>query len=332
VNKQVRNCLLIPSLLVLLFLLGCTSLAPSGENSSSPEWTPSSPEGTSSSPEAFPSPIEVTDQLGRIVRLENIPQRIISLDPGNTEILFALGLGDKVVAVTDYCDYPDEAKEKPKVSGSDGVDMTKLAGFSPDLVLVTTSHKGVVIPELEQRGFTTFGLAPSNLDEALAAINLVGEITDQQDEASQLIAELQDRIEAVTDKIAAIPYDERPLVLYVAWHDPLIVAGSGTLADDLIQKAGGINIAQILTGYSEVSLDEVAEANPEVIFVSIDFTLWLAADLPFEYITTEWELRETDARLNERVYQIWDVLLERHGPRLVNGLEELSMLIYWRSE
>ncbi len=104
------------------------------------------------SPEESASPvIEVTDQLGRTVKLDKIPQRIISLAPGNTEILYALGLADRIVAVTDYCDYPPEAKEKPSIGGFSTPNLEEIVNHSPDLILVTSIHEGEIIPSLEDR-------------------------------------------------------------------------------------------------------------------------------------------------------------------------------------
>lgn len=102
--------------------------------------------------EAAPSLIEITDQLGRTVKLDRTPQRIISLAPSNTEILFALGLADKVVAVTNLCDYPPEAKEKPNIGGFTTTNIEKVIALSPDLVLATSIHEKTIIPQLEQKG------------------------------------------------------------------------------------------------------------------------------------------------------------------------------------
>jgi len=108
--------------------------------------------------------IEVTDQLGRVVKLEKIPERIISLVPGNTEILFALGLSDKVVGVTEYCDYPPEAQEKPKVGGFSTPNIEEVVALSPDLIIATQRHEASIIPALEGKGLTVFALHPKTLD------------------------------------------------------------------------------------------------------------------------------------------------------------------------
>ncbi len=132
----------------------------------------------------------LTDDLGREVRLEGIPQRIISLAPSNTEILFALGLEDRVVGVTEFCDYPEAAKVKPKVGGFSTVDIERIVALEPDLILAGSIHEAKIIPRLEQLDLTVVALAPKTLDRVLANISLVGEITGQSDEANRLIDSL----------------------------------------------------------------------------------------------------------------------------------------------
>ena len=310
-HEQVRNYLLILLTLVSLSCSGCLSPAP---------------------PEATSSAIDFTDQLGRSVRLEKTPERIVSLDPANTEILFALGLGDKVVAVTDESDYPPEAETKPSVGGFSAATAEKIMAFSPDLVLATSSCQEKLIPQLEQKGIPVFGLDPKSIDEVLAAITLVGDITRQQDAASQLVAGMRGRIKAVIDKIDKVRGGQRPTVFYLVWQDPLWTAGSETLENDLIETAGGVNIARNDIGYGGISLNEVAQANPQVMIAPFYLSPGRNADLPYQYLLNEPRLEQTDARRDGRVYTMWSVVLDRPGPRIVDGLEELAILIYLRPQ
>jgi iron complex transport system substrate-binding protein len=305
-RKNLRKCFFTLSCLVILLagLLGCG--APH--------------------PEKVQAPIVVTDQLGRTVNLDKIPQRIISLAPGNTEILFALGLADRVVAVTDYCDYPPEVEEKPSIGGFSTPNIEQVVAYSPDLVLATAIHEKKVVPQLEGRGLTVFVLAPKTLDDVLEAITLVGKVTGKEEEASQLAGEMQKRIEAVTEKTANLAQEQRPRVFYLSWHDPLITAGSGTILDELIEKAGGTNIARELTGYAEISLEAVIEANPEVMIAGVG--MGTGDDLPLQLIKTESRLRNTDARRHNRVYAIHVDLTGRFGPRIVDGLEKFAEFIH----
>ena len=247
-------------------------------------------------------PIEVTDQLGRVVKLEKAPQRIVSLAPSNTEILFALGLADKVVAVTDYCNYPAEAQAKPKIGGFTTTNIEKVVALSPDLILAAQIQEKKIIPVLEGKGLTILALDPKTLDEVLESITLVGEVTGKGDEASQLVTEMRNRIEAVTDKTDNLPEAQRPRAFYITWHDPLMTPGSGTRHNELIRMAGGTNTARDLTGYAAISLEAVIKANPQVIIAGVG--MGSGEDLPFQYVRTEPRLRNVDARINNRVYSI----------------------------
>jgi len=271
-------------------------------------------------------PIEVTDQLGRVVKLEEVPERIISLASGNTEILFALGLGDKVVGVTDFCDYPPEAKEKPSIGGFSTPNIEEVVVLEPDLILVASIHKGEVILALEGKGLTVFALDPKTIDEILESITLIGEITGKEGEASQLVTEMSNRIKAVTDKTDGLSEAQRPRVFYITWHDPLRTAGGDTWHEELIVKAGGINIAHDLTGYATINLETVIDANPQVIITGAG--MGTGADLPLQFAKTEERLRNVDARINNRVYAVFTDLSGRPGPRIVDALEQFAESIH----
>ena len=273
-----------------------------------------------------PSPIEVTDQMGRIVKLDGIPERIISLSPGNTEIIFALGLTDKLVAVTDYCNYPPEAEDKPSIGGFSTPNIEQVVAHSPDLILATSIHEKRIIPQLEDKGIAVFVSDPKTLDEVLAAITLIGYITGGKTEAAELTTEIQSRIEAVTEKTNILPQGQRPGVLYIVWHDPLLAAGAETLQDELIQRAGGGNIALDLTGYAGISLEAVIGANPEVMIAGTGHGS--SAELTFQFLKAETRLKDTAARKNDRVYKIDSDLSSRPGPRIVEGLERFAEFIH----
>lgn len=271
-------------------------------------------------------PIEVTDQLGRVVRLEEIPERIVSLAPSNTEILFALGLGDKVVGVSDYCDYPEAAKDIETIGGFAVVDIEAVVAIEPDLILATQIHQAEVLPALERLGLTVVTLDPRSLDEVLESITLVGEITGKQEEASQLITEMSNRIRAITDKTVSLLNEQRPRVFYVMWHDPLMTVGTDTRIHELIEKAGGVNIIQDTEGYPMISLEVLIEANPQVIITGSG--MGEGADLPFQFASTESRLKDVDARVNNRVYEINTDLVGRPTPRMIDGLEQLAEFIH----
>jgi iron complex transport system substrate-binding protein len=271
--------------------------------------------------------VDITDQMGRQVRIEKMPERIVSLSPGHTEIVFALGLEDRLVGVTEFCDYPEAAKDKPKIGGFNTVDIERVVGIQPDLILAANIHRKEVIPKLEGLGLTVVCLDPTTLEEVLEAITLVGQCTGKEDEACQLVAEMGDRINAITDKTSSLTQAERPRVFYILWHDPLMTVGSDTRIHELIELAGGINIAQYLgKGYPTMSLEAVIIANPQVIVAGTGHGE--GAVLPYQFALTEERLRDVDARGNGRVYKINTDLVGRPGPRMVDGLEQMAKVIH----
>jgi len=282
-----------------------------------------SPAGPSAAgqPAGMGFPLAVTDDIGRQVRLERPPQRLVSLAPSNTETLFALGVGDRVVGVTQYCDYPDEAKSRPQVGGYATVDIERVVSLSPDLVFVTRVHEKEVLPALERVGLKLIAVHPRTLPAMLESMKLVGLATGKSGAASRLTADLSKRIEAVASGTRALGPDRRPRVLYVNWPDPIKSAGGDTFADDLIQKAGGVNIAHDLTGYASMTLETIVSRNPEVIVLS---GMSAGPKAIFNAIMSESRLSGTDARRSGRVYEIEGPLFERPGPRLVLGLEQLA--------
>ncbi len=276
--------------------------------------------------EPVPSSFEVTDQLGRVVAFEQVPQRIISIAPSNTEIVFALGLEDKLVAVTDYCDYPPEAKEKPSIGSYSTPSIEEIVARYPDLILATSIHEKKIIPQLEEQGLTVLALSPSNLSEVMAAITLIGRVTGKEAEAAGVVAGIQARMKAVTDKTDSLPAERRPRVFYTVWHDPLMTSGSGTIQDELIQKAGGTNIAAGLNDFVDISLESVLDANPEIMIAGVSHGN--GQSLNFQFISTESRLAGTAARQNDRVYAIDGNLTSRPGPRLVEGLEQFAEFLH----
>ena len=260
----------------------------------------------------------VFDDLGRLVAINGTPQRIVSLAPSNTEILFALGLGDKVVGVTDWCNYPPEALEKEKVGGYVTPDIEKIVALNPDLILVAYGTPMEVINTMVGLGLTVFGIKTTDLDDVLNDIRTVGEITDKEVEAYALTSEMAVGIKAITDQTEEL--EQRPRVFYIVGHEPsLWTAGSGTFIHELIEKGGGVNTCQNITGYSEISIEYVLARDPEII---------IASEWSYDWAINASELASTNASQTGRIYTLDDDLAQRPGPRLVEGLEWFAYFIH----
>ena len=270
--------------------------------------------------------IQIIDQLGRTVALNGTCQRIISLAPANTEILFALGLGDKVVGVTSYCNYPAEALEKEKVGGFSTPDIEKIIALDPDVIFAAPIHEAEVIPQLENLGLTVIALTPATIDETYDAIELVGTVTGAQEASASLIEDMRSSINDVTSLVANLSDEERPNVFYIVWHDPLMTAGGDTLPGQLVELAGGNNIFNDLASYPTVSLETVLDREPDIIIAGT--SMGSGANAPLEWAQGESRLQETEALREGKVFSINTDLTGRFGPRIVDALYEMLRLIH----
>jgi iron complex transport system substrate-binding protein len=286
------------------------------------------PEQAEPEPEELPTfPLTVVDDLGRTVKIEKLPQRIISLAPSNTEIIYALGLEDRLVGTTDYCDYPEAAKYKPRVAGYVNPDLEKVVSQQPDLIIAEAIHENTVLPALEKLGLTVIVMSASSLNVVLDDIKLIGEVTGKSKAATKLVDDLTKRIQAVTTKTAGLPPEQRPRVLYTVWYDPIWTMGSETFIDDIIWKSGGDNIfSKDFEKSHVVSLESIISKNPQVIIVS---GMGTTGDLIYNNIMSEVRLKGVDAMRDNRVYKISNAnFIERPGPRVVDGLEEVAKIIH----
>ena len=263
-------------------------------------------------------PITITDDLGREVTISGTPERIVSLAPSNTEILFALGLGDKVVGVTTYCNYPPEATQKEKVGGFSTINIEQVVDLSPDLVLATGGEQETFVEQIEGLGITVVALYPDNLDGTLHDIALVGDITGVKDAANTLTENLRQRIESVTSIVKNVG---KPKVFYVVWNEPLMTAGQGTFPDALITLAGGTNLGAAASGsWPTYSLEMLVAEDPEVIVLSHGISVESMESI------SGWN--NLAAVQNGRVYTIDSDVASRAGPRIVDALDNMARYIH----
>ncbi|UCD08346.1 MAG: cobalamin-binding protein [Dehalococcoidales bacterium] len=270
--------------------------------------------------------IQVTDMIGRAVTLDAIPEKIVSLAPSNTEILFSLDLADKIVGVSDYCDYPAAALEKPKVGGFSTADVEKIVATEPDVIFVTNMHVNEILPALEKLGQTVVVIDPRNLDQVLNSFTLMGKVTGTSTKAEQIVKDLSERIEKITDKTAELTINDRLRVFYVMWHEPLMTVGGDTRIHELIEKAGGTNIFADTVGYPTIELETLVEANPQVIIAGTG--MGEGADAPFTFANTESRLTDSEARKNNMIYEINTDLVGRPTERMIEGFEQMAKMIH----
>lgn len=267
----------------------------------------------------------VTDQMGREVIIVNFVERIISLSPSNTEVVFALGLSDRLVGVTEYCNYPPEAQDKDLIGGFASPSIEKIVELEPDLVLASTIHAEEV-PRLEALGIPVLVVESSTLIDLYTSISLVAQVTGVIPAGEALIASMQERINAVEVVVSAVPEDKRIRVFYEVYSDPLMSAGKGAFINEIISLAGGTNIfGDVAENYPKISAEVVAERQPEIIlFPNYHGT----ADFVLEAMTGRPGWERVPAVINGRVFAVSDDSFARPGPRVVEAVEEAARLFY----
>ncbi len=271
-------------------------------------------------PNTLAYPINVTDNFGCTVTIEKTPMRIVSLSPCNTEILFAVGAGDRVVGGTTYDTYPPEAVNLSKIGGFSTVNIEAVVNLSPDLVLAEHGNGEDTVNALKNLDLKVVSLNPKTMDDILENIRLVGDITGNADTAASLTADMTQQISDITDITEDIPDSRRPRVLYIVWHEPMYAAGTGSYPDDLIRMAGGKNIIEA-EGWPVISIEDVVDKNPQIIICS---GMGGGSYTIMEAITGNQVLAQTDAVKNNKVYPVDDPnTIELAGPRIVQGLAEL---------
>ncbi len=190
------------------------------------------------------SAITVTDDAGTTITLNTTPERIVSLSPSNTEILAALGLLDKVVGVTDVCDYPPEVKNKTRVGGYSAISIEKVAVLKPDLVIASDKTPKETVSRIKEIGVPVIVIAPKNVDHVIRDIGMIGRITGTETQAEVIVANITRRIA----KVSAVPGSYSPSVAHVVYYKPLTVSGNTTMQNDIISRTGGTNVFAGMAG------------------------------------------------------------------------------------
>jgi iron complex transport system substrate-binding protein len=232
-----------------------------------------------------------------------------------TEILFALGVGDRVAGVTSFCDYPPDARQKPIVGDTLKPSVEKIIALKADLVIISTaSQVEALFQRLVELGTPVYVSNPRSIDGVLESITRIGALVGVPERASKVTDELRARIETVEARVANT---SRPPVFVIVGTQPLMSAGAGSFITDLIHRAGGQSISADDSGdYPQYSIETVVAKRPEIIFLQAG-----GDELPPR-------LRETPAARSNRVYHIDDDLLLRPGPRIVDGLELIVAKIH----
>ena len=271
--------------------------------------------------------ISLIDGLDRFVVLDAPAQRIVSLAPSNTEILFAIGAGSQVVGRDDFSDYPVGVKDLPSVGSNFGnYNLEAITQLKPDLVLAAEINTPEQVKAIENLGITVFYLAnPVDMEGLLTNINTVATLAGRSTEANTLVDSLRDRVQAITDALASV--ETKPLVYYeLDATDPSKpwTPGPGTFLTKLITMAGGTSIGESLTSdYAQINLEYLLVQDPAIILLGD-----AAYGTTLESVAQRTGWNSLSAVKSQAAYPFDDNLVSRPGPRLVDGLEQLAGMIH----
>jgi iron complex transport system substrate-binding protein len=272
---------------------------------------------------SYPEDLVYTDQMGRTISVPKNPDRIISLAPNITEILFALDAGGRVVGVTEFSNYPPEAQNLPKVGTYIKPNIERMVELLPDIVIATADgDKEGEVKKLDSLGIPVYVINPKDINGILETIREVGKLIGSTDEANELTTVMEEKIRDVRERVSKYP---KVRVLLELGIDPVITISSGTFQDDLIGLAGGINIAAgERVRYPRFSIEEVIVRAPEVIIIT---SMTSVEDHGQGF--KRWSRWETIPAVKDgRIYLIDSDIIDRPSPRIVCGLEALSRFFH----
>lgn len=276
--------------------------------------------GVEKSTKAAEYPLTIQDSFEREIVIEKEPNRVISIAPSITEMIFTVGAGEKLVGRTEYCDYPEEATKVDTVGSLSEPNIEKIVELEPDVVIAATHFKEESLEKLEALNIPVVILYDGeNFEEVYKAIATVGEIVNHSQEAKNVIAAMEQKLKEVMDKVKD---REKPSVYYVVGFGEYgdYTAGGDTFVGKMIEMAGGENVAKEAEDWS-YSLEKLVEQDPDILICSQFFDAKAGIEVANGY-------KDLTAVKEGHLYEIDNNLLDRQGPRLADGLEALARIIH----
>jgi iron complex transport system substrate-binding protein len=262
---------------------------------------------------------DVTDELGRKIQIPLSIHRVVSLAPSVTETLYALGVQDRLVADSDYCDYPPEAKQKPHVGGTISPSIEMIASLHPDVVLVT---KGInrldTVNSLASLGIPSYAMDPHSVAEILTSTQRLADLMGVAQAGDTLATKLRRELAETHERVA--PYPPRR-VLYVVWPQPLISIGQDTFMADALRYSGAISIVNEPQSWPQISLEEVARQQPEFLVFSGSHMASASVNIDALAESPGWRLLSA---VRDHRYANTSDAIERTSPRIVSAIEDLA--------
>lgn len=316
------------TVMVLLFVTACGGGTPTdtdNDQNANEDVTEESADG-GAGPDETEYPLTVVDVTGTEITIEKEPERIVSTSTSDTEILFALGLGDKIYGVSDFDNYPEEAKDKPKMGGVVEPNVEAILEQEPDLVVTSNSISEEAAQNIRDLGITLYQTDPKNMEEVFDVIRETGLITNRQKEAEDVIEEMQSVIDHVKETVAEVAEEDKKKV-YIEYN-PGWTVGKGEFMHELIELAGGINVAGDTEGWIEVNEEKIIEENPDVIIYAADLVDEETGKQLGELIKERDGWEEITAIEENQMVPIDKDIMSRNGPRIVEALQQIAEGIY----
>ena len=307
---------------LIVAMSGCTTPSPG----------PSAPANATATPAAQSAfPVMITDAFGMTTTLDKAPERIVSLSAANTEVLFALGLGDKIVGTDDYSEYPAEAKNITHVSGYSGVSYEKIMTVNPDVIFVEDIVGEEAVTSLRDKGFKVIEVKNNNMSTIVETIELMGKATGTESSATALINDINARMDSIYVKTADLNESQKPTVLLLAGYvagSSIYVYGNNTYGDDMIRLVGGINAAGDISEYKVMSTEAIIKADPDYIIIPIDGIMATEKDFDnFRYGNESW-MQGLSAVKNGNVIRVDGNVMMRPGPRMPDAALDMARAIH----
>lgn len=320
--------LLLVLLMITSFLFGCANNT--GQNPQQ-DGGPIAGEDLVDVGEDVTYPINITDGLGNSITIDKEPERLVSIDPSQTEILFALGLDEKIVGVSNFCDYPVEALEKEKVGDAFAVNVEKIIELDPDIVFIYGAGQPDAVEQMKANDITIISNESETIDEIFNSILQTGKIANVEEKADQLVKDMKEEKNNIINRVKDA---DKVRVFYEVWDQPLMTAGQGSFIDELITLAGGENVAADGQGaYPEYSVENMLEKDPEVYIVPDhavddgDLTGGEVGDLK-EAIKARPGYHVISAVKNNRIELLEPNIVSRPGIRIIEALELFARAIH----
>ncbi|GAB3800648.1 ABC transporter substrate-binding protein [Virgibacillus kimchii] len=315
------HVLLFTTLLLAGVLAGCgedTENEETENNEAESEQT----EQPESEAEEFPVTIEGSD--GEQVTIEEAPEAIVSLIPSNTEIAFALGLGDRIVGVSDYDNYPEETLEIDKIGGLE-LNLELILSLEPDLILAHPGNTPEGIDQLRESGLNVLMVNDAaDFDGVYESIEMIAEATGTREEAEEIIAAMQDTFSKLEEKAAEIAEEEvKSIYIEISPEPEIYSPGNHTFENQILTMINAENIAADQDGWVELSEETIVDQNPDVIILTYDYI-----EDPVGQLMDRDAWQEIAAVQHEQVIQVDTDLISRPGPRLAEGADTLAKFIY----